>query len=116
MSGDFQSQNPYASSRSGTPSRSRPPGNVKGKVMAPAIALIVVGSLGLLGTFLNIFIALTGQPPPVDPNAPPFMQGFAQGQFGPTAGYCPMLFFGPERHGHFWCRPNVAFSVRGAWR
>jgi len=58
--------------------------SVKTKVRVPAICLIIVGSLGLLMSIVNVVIA-TGQPIKVDPNAPEFMQGLQRGQVGPVA-------------------------------
>ncbi len=58
---------------------------VIGKVRVPAICLLVVGSIGLLASIVNIMIAVVSPPPVVDPNATEFMQGFQQGQVGPVA-------------------------------
>lgn len=54
-------------------------------VIAPAIALIVVATLGLLASGFNIFAALMLDAPPVDPNAPPFIQQMQENQTGPVA-------------------------------
>jgi hypothetical protein len=53
--------------------------------MPPAICLIVVAVLGLMASLLNIVVAVAFEPPAPDPNAPPFMQGFQRGGFGPIA-------------------------------
>jgi hypothetical protein len=51
----------------------------------PAIFLLVVGILGLLAAMGNMVFALALKPPPVDPNAPAFLQQMQQGGFGPLA-------------------------------
>lgn len=59
--------------------------DVSGLVMPPAICLIVVACLGLAASLFNIVVAVAFDPPAADPNAPPFMQGFQRGGFGPVA-------------------------------
>ncbi|WP_010585777.1 hypothetical protein [Schlesneria paludicola] len=59
--------------------------SVQGKVMAPAIAMIMVASLGLLMSFVNIVIAAIGPQVVIDPNAPKILQDFQRGQVGPVA-------------------------------
>ncbi len=59
--------------------------DVTGLVMPPAICLLLVGSLGLAASILNIVLAVAFEAPAADPNAPPFMQGFQRGGFGPVA-------------------------------
>lgn len=81
--------NPYASPKSpGYDPREA----VKGKVMAPAIALMVVAGLGLAITAYNTFTAVAGQPPPVDPNAPPFVQEILKNAHGPQAAVIQGIF------------------------
>ena len=53
--------------------------------MAPAIALIVVATLGLGVSLFNIFAALTWEAPPINPNDPPFVQQMEANQVGPVA-------------------------------
>jgi len=65
-----------------------------GKVWAPAIALLVVGSLGLLMSIFSVVTALAGQPPAVDPDLPPMFQEFAKGAHGPAAAIVQILFVG----------------------
>jgi len=80
--------NPYSSPLSQPPD---PRNQVKGKVMAPAIALMVVAGLGLLGSLVNIVMAM-GEPPAVDPNMPEWLQQMQQGQVGPFAIAVQSLF------------------------
>src|SRR5262245_39817418 len=83
MTSDFGSQNPYA-----TPAFSgMPPGSrqaLKGRVMPPAIALTIVGSIGLAISAFNVAYALT-QRPQVDPNLPEFFKDLQQGTIGAAA-------------------------------
>src|SRR4051812_35330504 len=70
----FGEPNPYSS-----PVGGGPPGfnyeAARGKVLPPAIALIVVGGLGLMLSLINVAIALNGKPVgPIDPNAPEFVR------------------------------------------
>jgi hypothetical protein len=46
---------------------------------------LVVASLGLVLSIVNIVIAVVSPPPAVDPNAPEFVRGFQQGTVGPVA-------------------------------
>lgn len=86
MSNDFRDlNNPYA-----TPAYSAAPNlnpdlrqRVQGRVMAPAIALCVLASLGLALSIFNVGYALTEHP--VDPNVPEFMQAMQKGSQGTTA-------------------------------
>ena len=59
--------------------------------MAPAVGLLITGILGLLLTIASIVMAF-GPPPPVDPNAPPFMQEFLKGSNGPAAAAIQGIF------------------------
>ena len=61
-------------------------------VMAPAIALIVVATLGLCASAFNIFAALTWDAPPIDPTAPPFVQEMQKNQVGPVAAAIQAAF------------------------
>jgi len=55
------------------------------KVVAPGIALIVVGVLGLLLSIFSVGIAVLGTPPAPDPTKTPFENSFQRGRYGPTA-------------------------------
>jgi hypothetical protein len=82
--------NPYRSPDSESqPSRSNRKRSlierVEWKIKAPAVALIVVGSLGVVMSIVNVAIAVTAPPPVIDPNDPPFIQGLRRGQVGPVA-------------------------------
>ena len=85
MSNDYNfgnsSQNPYASP---TGFSHLPPPNQPstGKIMAPGIALIVVGALGLIASVFNVIFALVVEPQ-VDPNAPEFVRQMQAGAAGP---------------------------------
>ena len=83
--GDPTQINPYASP--GYQAGGYAPGQPlnKGKVMAPAIALLVVGGLGLALSIFSCIWSMVAPPPVVDPNAPPFVQQFMQGGVGPLA-------------------------------
>ena len=60
------------------------PQEPKGLVLAPAIALIVVAVLGLSGSLFNFVVALIAEPPPIDPNAPQWLQDMQANQVGPV--------------------------------
>lgn len=92
---DDDADNPYSSPESDTQKPRRKKSSierVKGKVMAPAIGLIVAGSLGLAMSIFSIVLALTTAPPPVDPNAPEFIKSFQEGSRGPVAAIVQMGF------------------------
>jgi hypothetical protein len=80
--------NPYSSPQHGG-SANFPPQNlvqmVKGKVIPPAIALIVVASIGLALSLFNVVFAVVAKPPVIDPNAPQWVQEFQKNQTGPVA-------------------------------
>jgi hypothetical protein len=86
--GDQYGQNPYgAPNPYSSPNFAPPPGGTRppgAKLMAPAIALLITGVLGMMFTIASMVMAL-GPAPAVDPNAPPFMQGFQKGAHGPAA-------------------------------
>jgi len=66
--------------------------SVKGKVLAPAIFLTVVGSLGILFSIFNVVVALISEPPPIDPNAPEFVRQMQKNAHGPIAAVIQGLF------------------------
>ena len=76
--------NPYESPNDPTKPGGFDPGQVKGKVAAPAIAMMVAAVLGLAVTIFNVIFALTVTPE-VDPNAPPILQNMQQNSAGPVA-------------------------------
>lgn len=86
---DDDNDNPFAPPESDLDSRSprkkSPIERVKGKVMAPAIALIIVGSLGLIMSIVNVVVAIASGPAILDPNAPEFVRNFQQASVGPLA-------------------------------
>jgi hypothetical protein len=91
MSNGFDSPNPYTSPyTSQTPSPAPPPSNIK--VILPAVALIVVGSLGLLMSIFSVLLAVVLDPPAVDPNAPEWLRQFQQGGRGPVAATIQSIF------------------------
>jgi hypothetical protein len=89
MAGDFG--NPYQSPGNDSQNPYELQQRVKGRVMAPAIALIVVGIVGLLGSFYNVFHAFTAKPV-VDPNAPVFVQEMSKSATGPVAAVVQIVF------------------------
>lgn len=58
---------------------------VRGKVKAPAIALIVASSLGLLMSIVSLLIAAFSPPVQVDPELPKILQDFQRWKVGPVA-------------------------------
>jgi hypothetical protein len=92
MSNDFQQNNqfnPYQSSPTGQ--YGRPPINTA-KVQAPAIALIVVGGLGLLASIYSVINALVAAPPVFPPDTPDFVRQFASNSVGPLAAGIQLIF------------------------
>lgn len=92
---DDDDNNPYAAPIDDSRERTRksPIERVKGKVMTPAIFLIIVGAIGLIMSILSIIIAAVAPPVPVDPRAPEMMQAFQSGQRGPIAIAVQSVFF-----------------------
>lgn len=87
---DDDEENPYSPPESdldgsGSRRKKSPIERVKGKVMAPAIALVIVGSLGMVMSIVNVVIALVRGSAIVDPNAPEFLQDIQQVSVGPLA-------------------------------
>ena len=79
MSSDFQTPNPYAHPTNFQPGP-RPP-FASGKVMAPAIVLLIVGLIGLAASTYNVIYAF-GEPK-VDPKMPAFVQEMEKNARGP---------------------------------
>ncbi|MBS0204850.1 MAG: hypothetical protein JSS49_18235 [Planctomycetes bacterium] len=87
---DDDEDNPYSPPESdldgsGSRRKKSPIERVKGKVMAPAIALVIVGSLGLMMSIVNVVLAVFSGPAIVDPNAPEFLRNIQQASVGPLA-------------------------------
>jgi hypothetical protein len=80
----FGERNPYASPI-GQGGANWNPEAARGKILPPAIALIVVGGIGLVASLFNVITALSGAPLPVDPNAPELVKQMQQGAVGPVA-------------------------------
>jgi hypothetical protein len=90
MSSDFRDQNPFAA-----PAHAvfQPPTSivaVRGRVTAPAIALVVVASVGLVASLFNIGWAFVEQG--VDPDAPEMVRRFQQGAKGPVPAVVQTAF------------------------
>jgi hypothetical protein len=90
MSTPFDASNPYASANYVGPSnlgqtQPAPPQRetAPGKLVAAAMALILVASLGVLSSGFS-FVLSFGEAQ-VDPNAPPMVQDFQRGTVGPVA-------------------------------
>ena len=60
--------------------------------MAPAIALIVVATLGLCASAFNIVFAFIAEAPPVDPTLPPWAQDMQKQSVGPVAAVIQSIF------------------------
>ncbi len=90
MSGQFGSANPYASPAFAPFQSPDPRDQVKGRVLAPAIALIVVGVVGLVVSLFNFGFSFTD--PVIDPNAPEFIQGLQAGATGPVVAVVQGIF------------------------
>ena len=60
--------------------------------MAPAIALIVVATLGLCASAFNIVYALIADAPPIDPNLPAWTQDMQKQSVGPVAAAIQSVF------------------------
>lgn len=90
MNTPFDASNPYASANylsSGYASAAQPAPvqreTAPGKLVAAAIALILVASLGVLSSGFSF--ALSFGEAQVDPTAPPMVQDFQRGTVGPVA-------------------------------
>ena len=90
MSSPFGGANPYASPAFAPFQSPDPREQVKGRVIAPAIALIVVGVVGLAVSLFNFGFSFTE--PVIDPNAPEFIQGMQAGATGPVVAVVQGIF------------------------
>lgn len=72
----------------------KPPssGGSNAKILAPGIALIITGALGLIMSFVSIGIALLGEPEPPDPALPEWLADLQAGQFGVGAAVIQVAF------------------------
>jgi hypothetical protein len=87
-SNPFSGSNPYQSpsyspSQFGSPPPVDPRETVRGRVMAPAIVLVVISALGLATSIFNVVFAF-GEPQ-IDPNDPPFVRQMKESSTGPVA-------------------------------
>jgi hypothetical protein len=92
MSNDFQQDsqfNPYQSDSQGQ--LGAKPFN-PAKVQAPAIAMIIFGSLSLLASIYGMVNALISQPPTFPPDTPEFAIQIAQNSVGPVAAAIQSIF------------------------
>jgi hypothetical protein len=85
-------ENPYDSPMSQPGFDGPPPPVSQGKIVAPGVALIVVGVLGLLMTIVSLLMAFQGEPPAIDPDMPEFFQEMMQGAHGPAAALIQSVF------------------------
>ena len=87
--------NPYGSpSYSAAPMGVGPAGlreRVQAKVIAPGVALIVVGVLGMLMTLISLVLAFQ-EPPPIDPETPEWIAEIRRGSYGLGAAMIQMIF------------------------
>jgi hypothetical protein len=92
MPARHEDHNPYASPHVG-PSLGEHVGERPTlKVGLPAVTLLVLGGLGLVLSIVSAAMALTGEAPQPDPNAPPIVQAFEEGSRGPVAAVIQIAF------------------------
>ncbi|HEY4258977.1 MAG TPA: hypothetical protein VGM98_02405 [Schlesneria sp.] len=96
-SDSFEEDNPFMPPESDLSGRDEPDREVErdvtGMVMPPAVCLLVVAALGLMASIFNVVMAIVMEAPAVDPNAPPFVQGFQQGGYSVFAAIVHSGFF-----------------------
>jgi hypothetical protein len=83
MIGDFRDSNPYASPNINVSPSPEPQRRVQGRVVAPAIALMTIASVGLALSLFNVGWALTKHE--IDPRGPDIMQQVQKGAVGALA-------------------------------
>lgn len=88
MSNPYASPDPFVNQGFG---QAGPP-NVKGKVMPPAIALLIVAVIGLMASLFNFVFALISGPPQIDPNVPEFVQQMQANSVGVVAAAIQGIF------------------------
>ena len=89
----YGGQSPYGQNPYSSPNFAGPPGGnapLGAKLMAPAIALLVVSVLGIGASLFNVVFSFNK--PNIDPNAPPFVQEMQKGAVGPTAAVVQGVF------------------------
>ena len=88
MSNPYASPDPFVNQGFG---HAGPP-NVSGKVLPPAIALLIVAVVGLMASLFNFVFALIAAPPQIDPNVPEFVQQMQANSVGPVAAAIQGIF------------------------
>jgi hypothetical protein len=84
MSNDFR-DNPYASPTASGSDLAEPRRRLQGRVIAPAIALMIVSTVGLALSVFNVGWAFTKHE--IDPQAPELMRRIQEGAVGPLAAF-----------------------------
>ncbi len=92
MSSDFQPDNQFNPYQSNPATFDPQPPFNKAKVQAPAIALIVCGTLGLFASIYGAINALVSQVPPIPPDAPELAVQMMKGTVGPLAAGIQTVF------------------------
>jgi hypothetical protein len=90
--GGIEERNPYGSPVYTSDTRNTSRAALQLRVTLPAIFLIVTGLLGAGFACLNVVVALTGEPPPPNPDLPEFLRGLEAGAFGPVAAVFSACF------------------------
>lgn len=72
--------------------RRRRSADAGGAVIAPAICMLIVALIGFGLSVFNVVAAVATAPPPVDPNAPPFLQEIMKGTHGVQAAVIQSVF------------------------
>jgi len=65
--------------------------SVRGKVVAPGVALIIVGVLGMIMTLISLVLAFQ-PPPPIDPDTPEWLAEIRRGSYGLGAAVIQTVF------------------------
>jgi hypothetical protein len=84
-----ETSNPYAAPVGAAAHDER---KANGKVMAPAIALLVIGLLGIVVSLFNLVFALLTPNQAIDPNAPEIIQEMQRNAGGPLAAAVQAVF------------------------
>lgn len=91
MSNGFNAPNPYVTPGGANYGPSSPaPSDLKVKL--PAIALIIVGALGLLASIYSVYVAMFAAPEPIDPEMNEAARAFIEGSRGPVAAIIQSVF------------------------
>ena len=86
----LETHNPYASPVGAAAHDNQPKAN--GKLMAPAIALLVIGLMGMVVSLFNLVFALVNPNQAIDPNAPEIIQEMQRNAGGPLAAGVQAVF------------------------